>query len=244
MRLSFLRSIGYPPKNGGKVLAAPLGGRGESRVFDMQGTCRVDVLLFDYGGVLAEEGFREGLKAIALKNGLDPDAFFQTASEWVHASGYVTGKASEQTYWRHLRRETGIQGSDADLRREILDRFVLRDWMVRLVRVLKEAGVRLAILSDQTDWLVQLDRRDRFFQYFEAVFNSFVEGRSKRDSALFDQVVGRLGTAPSEVLFMDDNPGNIERARSRGLETILYRDRRAFLADLVRFCPFLEASVS
>lgn len=208
----------------------------------MQKRCRVDVVLFDYGGVLAEEGFREGLMAIARKNGLDPEAFFQTASEWVHASGYVTGQASEQTYWEHLRRETGIQGSDAHLRQEILDRFVLRPWMMAQVKGLKEAGVRLAILSDQTDWLMWLDGRDHFFEHFEAVFNSFVEGRSKRDPALFEQVVQRLCTPPSEILFVDDNPGNIERARGRGLETILYRDRRTFATELLRFCPFLEIS--
>jgi putative hydrolase of the HAD superfamily len=36
----------------------------------------IKAVLFDFGGVLAEEGFREGLKAIGVKNGLDPDDFF------------------------------------------------------------------------------------------------------------------------------------------------------------------------
>ena len=36
----------------------------------------IKTVIFDFGGVLAEEGFREGLLAIARENGLDPDAFF------------------------------------------------------------------------------------------------------------------------------------------------------------------------
>ncbi len=33
----------------------------------------IKAVLFDFGGVLAEEGFREGLKSIGRKNGLDPE---------------------------------------------------------------------------------------------------------------------------------------------------------------------------
>jgi putative hydrolase of the HAD superfamily len=39
----------------------------------------INAVVFDFGGVLAEEGFMEGLKAIARKNGLNPDEFFKIA---------------------------------------------------------------------------------------------------------------------------------------------------------------------
>ena len=32
----------------------------------------IQAVLFDFGGVIAEEGFRKGLSYIALLNGLDP----------------------------------------------------------------------------------------------------------------------------------------------------------------------------
>jgi hypothetical protein len=35
----------------------------------------IKAVVFDFGGVVAEEGFREGLKAIGRKNGLDPRVF-------------------------------------------------------------------------------------------------------------------------------------------------------------------------
>ncbi len=47
------------------------------------------VVLFDYGGVLAEEGFTAGLKAIAVAHGLDPDHFFHRATEIIYACDYV-----------------------------------------------------------------------------------------------------------------------------------------------------------
>ena len=37
---------------------------------------KIKAVLFDFGGVLAEEGFRQGLMAIAGQYDLDPQAFF------------------------------------------------------------------------------------------------------------------------------------------------------------------------
>ncbi len=49
-------------------------------------------VLFDFGGVIAEEGFREGLKAIAADNGLDGDLFVSIAGELMYKTGYVLGE--------------------------------------------------------------------------------------------------------------------------------------------------------
>jgi len=41
----------------------------------------IKATIFDFGGVLAEEGFREGLMKIAEKNGIDPLKFFRAARD-------------------------------------------------------------------------------------------------------------------------------------------------------------------
>ena len=87
-------------------------------------------VLFDFGGVLAEEGFRGGLYAIARKNGRDPEWFFLRASDAIYETGYITGQATEADYWEALRRETGICGTDEELTGEILPRFILRPVMI------------------------------------------------------------------------------------------------------------------
>lgn len=189
-------------------------------------------VILDYGGVLAEEGFRLGLKAIGEANGLSPEVFFKMAAEAVYECGYVVGATDEHIYWDLLRRKTGIKGSDEQFRKEILDRFVLRDWMIQTVRKLKERGLNIAILSDQTQWLDELDARDGFFREFDAVFNSFHLGKGKNDPEVFSEVAAELGMKPAQLLFVDDNPGHIERARSRGLNAILFTDKNSFLAKI------------
>jgi len=189
-------------------------------------------VLLDYGGVFAEEGFREGLKAIGRVSGLSPDQIFEIGATLVYELGYVVGASDEAAYWNLLRDATGIKGTDEELRREILDRFVLREWMVPIVRSLKKKGLKVAILSDQTQWLDELDARDGFFKEFDAIFNSFYLGKGKKDPEVFSEVAARLGMQPSELVFVDDNPGNVERARSKGLNVILFTDRESFLAQL------------
>jgi putative hydrolase of the HAD superfamily len=188
--------------------------------------------IFDFGGVLATEGFREGLEAIALRHGLDPGEFFTLASDAIYESGYITGRGTEAGYWNLLRRKTGITGEDSDLAGEILRRFTLRPRMISAVRALRAGGFVTAILSDQTDWLERLDARDRFFPEFDRVFNSYRLGKGKRDATVFDDAARALGVAPQEALFVDDNPGHVERAASRGLRAVLFIDEDRFLADL------------
>lgn len=199
--------------------------------------CRVSTVLFDYGGVLAEEGFRDGLKQIARLNGIDEDIFYKTAEDAIHSSGYLTGRAPESVYWELLRKTTGIRGDDQSFRKEILSRFTLRIWMIDLVGRIRDCGARVGILSDQTNWLEEINTRDDFFHRFDYIFNSYYMGKGKREPSHFDDILQRVNTAASSVLFIDDNPGNCARAEQKGWKVIHYRSRDQFLEELAQYCP-------
>ena len=197
----------------------------------------IEAVLFDFGGVLSEEGFRNGLQAIANSNGLDEETFVRTANDVIHACGYVIGKVSESAYWEMLRGTTGIRGDDQYLRNEILSRFSLREWMIDTVKRLKALKVRVGILSDQTNWLDELDARDNFFREFDCVFNSYHMGKSKKDPSHFEDVVRMLATDAHKILFIDDDPGNCERAEQAGLKVIHYMEREQFLEEIAGYFP-------
>ena len=196
---------------------------------------QIQVFLFDYGGVLAEEGFTNGLKAIAAANDLDGEVFFQQATELIYQCGYVTGKGSEREFWQLVRQECGISGSDAELTAAIHSRFILRPGMIAKVKAIKQHGLSTAILSDQTDWLEQLDKRDNFLKEFNPVLNSFYLGQTKRDPDTFREALQILGLQAGQVMFIDDNQGHIERAGEIGLQTHLFTDEAAFSLVLAEF---------
>lgn len=202
--------------------------------------CTVDLIFFDFGGVLASEGFREGLNAIADGQGKERDTFFETALTLIHGMGYVTGETDEDSWWRALKFETGIQGTHEALRKEILSRFIIRGWMFDVVSKLKLHGVRLAILSDQTNWLDELNARHKFFPYFDYVINSFHYGRSKMDPDTFLEACRTVDVLPDRALHIDDTESHTWRAKDKGLKAIHYVDRESFMRHLRSFCGFIE----
>lgn len=191
-------------------------------------------VLFDFGGVLATEGFREGLQEIARRQGLDPVEAQLIGMDAIYDSGYIVGQGSEAEFWAMMRERAGLAGTDEELACEILSRFVIRPRMLEAVRRLRHMGIITAILSDQTDWLERLDDRDLFYSEFDHVFNSYRLAKGKRDPSLFADVVAGLGIAPPEALFVDDMPANVERAMREGLQGIVFTDEEGFLANLER----------
>ena len=200
----------------------------------------IKAVLFDFGGVLAEEGFSEGLQAIGEKEGVDN--LFEIADRLIYETGYITGRTSEATFWTALKNETGIREKDRNLKEEILGRFVLRPAMIDYVKRIRASGAVTAILSDQTDWLDEIEQRTPFQKEFDYIFNSFTLHKGKRDPSLFNDVCTRLEIKPEEALFIDDRLENIRKASQSGMNTIHFRDMGSFEKDFLSFFTFSGAA--
>ncbi len=189
-------------------------------------------VIFDFGGVMADEGFREGLKTIGIKNRLNPDNFFKIAEELIYQTGYIIGRTDESAFWNTLREKTGVTETDKELREEILKRFALRTKMINLVKKLKSFGLVTAILSDQTNWLDDINQKQPFYHHFDYIFNSFTLKKSKKDPSIFRDACYAIGFKPEEVLFVDDNIENIKRALSAGLKVVHFKNMDDFEREL------------
>ena len=196
------------------------------------GKAAIHAVLFDYGGVIAEEGFYNGLVDLAEKQSLDVHSMPEQGMKAVYDSGFVLGHGTAADFWALLRKRTGLEGDDGFLTDRIFVGFQIRYWMIELVRRLRAKGYVTGILSDQTHWLNELDKRDHFFREFDHIYNSYYLGKGKRDPSLFTDVVNDLKLQPAEVLFIDDSEKNVQAARKMGLEAILYVDQERFVSEL------------
>ena len=187
----------------------------------------IRAVVLDFGGVLAEEGFTLGLREIARDHGLPEDRVLEAGERLVKTSGYVSGQASEADFWGAFRRELGLEAEDRDLRKTILRGFVLRPRMLDLAVWLRKRGLKVAILSDQTDWLEDLDRKNPFLWLFDVVHNSFRTGRVKAEDRAYVDLMTDLGLEGPEILFIDDRPANLDRAAKFGIQTVLCEDPKA-----------------
>lgn len=180
----------------------------------------IKVVFFDFGGVLAEEGWVNGLTDIAHHHGFYPPMFFDDACDVLWSTGYMYGKAVEETFWLKFSERYDFRMTVDEMRKVIFTRFNMRPDVLNLVKEVRGAGFRTAILSDQTNWLDEFNHRYGFYELFDRVYNSYNLGIGKKDSRIFPQVCADMGIDTEEALFVDDNEGHIGRAKECGLSVV------------------------
>ncbi|MBL4622573.1 MAG: HAD family phosphatase [Immundisolibacteraceae bacterium] len=195
----------------------------------------IDTVIFDFDGVIAEPGFRLGLAQMSRPMDQPIEEIARQGMRALLKSGYVTGLGSEAEFWQMLTVSINMDGNAAQLREAIISRSEIRQPMLRLIEKLRQTGITVALLSDHTDWLDQIITANQLNDYFDYLFNSYHLHQCKRDPEVFDRVVKLVDAVPGQTLFIDDNPDNVGRAISRGLNGIVYRDHQQLLTAMEGF---------
>ncbi|MCB2102792.1 MAG: HAD family phosphatase [Rhodobacterales bacterium] len=99
------------------------------------------------------------------------------------------------------------------------------DDTVALLDDLAAAGVPLYAL---TNWSAETFRRARpRFPFLDTFIDIVVSGEErlvKPDPRIFQVMVRRSGRAPADLVFLDDNPANVEAARATGFTAFRHVD--------------------
>lgn len=103
-----------------------------------------------------------------------------------------------------------------------------------LVRDLKEAGYRLYVLSNMSREFIDYLRRFPVYGLFDGEVLSCEELCVKPEPrGIYEILLDRYGLLPSETLFIDDRPANIDTAPAAGYRGFLFdaHDPSLFLRD-------------
>ncbi len=106
--------------------------------------------------------------------------------------------------------------------------------MLELVRSLRRAGLRTALLSNS--WGNDDYPRHLFPELFDVVVISAEVGMRKPEERIFRHTAALLGLEPQECVFIDDVQANIAAAEAIGLVGLHHREPAptiARLADLL-----------
>ncbi|MDY0361963.1 MAG: HAD hydrolase-like protein [Desulforegulaceae bacterium] len=195
----------------------------------------IKLVLLDFGGVIAEEGFKKGINELALKFDFDVEKLKKIAFDLVYDCGFTSGKADSDKFWDLFKEKTKISESNSNLTEFILKRFIIRDEMINFAKWLKTQNIKTAILSDQTNWLDILDKKYDFFKYFDKVFNSYYLGITKKDPEIFDLALEEMDELPENTLFADDHNPHIQRAAAKKINGILFKDMNDFKKQIKEY---------
>jgi putative hydrolase of the HAD superfamily len=187
-------------------------------------------LILDFGGVVTRTLFEtHDITERAL--GLPPGTLtwrgpFDPATDPLWQSMQAR-EITERDYWMTRTREVGrllgedwtdmktfvqrARGADAEL--------VLRPEARIAILAAKQAGIRLAILSNELDLFYGLEFRSRFplIELFEVIVDATYTKILKPDPRAYEQVLAELGLDRQSCVFVDDQKKNIEGAEAVGL---------------------------
>lgn len=190
-------------------------------------------LILDFGGVISRTLFET--HAITEKAlGLSPGTltwrgpFAPEEDElWRRMQN---GEISERDYWLTRAKEVGrLLGEEwhnmSDfVRRARGDKLqaVMRPETLRLINMSKQAGKKLAILSNELDLFYGADFRDKldFLRDFDVISDATYTGILKPDARAYQECLSQLGESAGHCVFVDDQRRNVIGAYAVGLQTV------------------------
>lgn len=190
-------------------------------------------LVLDFGGVISKTLFETHdatEAALGLAKGTltwrGPFAE-DTDPPW---SAMQRGELSERDYWLTRSREVGkLIGEDWDDMQTFVRRargadpmLVIRPEAERAIRIARDAGRKLAILSNELDLFygAEFRRRLPLLEHFDVIVDATHTGILKPDPRTYGAVCNALGLAPQACVFVDDQERNIKGAIACGMPTV------------------------
>ena len=195
-------------------------------IFD--GMSEVRTIIFDYGGVIMTSAQEEAVRRFRVL-GINPsqlplDKYSQTGLFGALEEGRIT----KEEFREQLSSLAGHELSHEDCLwaclgyvKEIPKR------NIRLLRVLRQRGYRLLLLSNTNAYMMSWAMSSEFVgeggalsDYLDKCYCSYEVGKIKPDPDFFQYVLKQENLIAEETLFVDDNEKNVAVARSFGMKTL------------------------
>jgi len=105
--------------------------------------------------------------------------------------------------------------------------------MIELMRELKAAGYRMAMLTNNVrEWEPLWRSMLPVDEIFETVVDSGFVGCRKPESRIYELTLERVGEPAGACLFVDDVLLNVEGARKAGLHAVHFQDNQQAIAEI------------
>jgi putative hydrolase of the HAD superfamily len=217
-------------------------------------TPRIRGVIVDWGGVMTSP-IIDTMKAWMATERIDRDSYTAVMRRWVvqaytededgspiHAleRGECTDEEFERLLAAELRHVDGQPVRAEGLLSRMFGPSVLQTQMLDLVRSLRRAGLRTALLSNSWGTSAFAYPRHLFSELFDVVVISAEVGMRKPEERIFRHTAALLGLQPQECVFIDDVQANVTAAQAIGLAAVHHQEPAATferLAELIEPPP-------
>lgn len=193
----------------------------------------IQALIFDFGGVLMRTASQQPREELARQWGLTLSQLYETVFDGEESRLAQLGLTSPDARWERLGQQLGFHSHEEALafRKALFSADSLDEELVRWIHRLK-GRYKIALLSNASVRLLTTLQELGIEGCFDVVTISAQVGLMKPDPAIYRLTLERLGVAPREAVFIDDNPANVEAAAALGLHTVQFTSREALGVEL------------
>jgi epoxide hydrolase-like predicted phosphatase len=192
----------------------------------------IKAVIFDLGGVLIDFPIPKMIEFCARSLGITEKELVREAR--LLRKPFQEGTISEDELWETICAKTGAARPVSPSLWEEAFRVAYREKgdVFSVVDALKARQYKIGLLSNTEAPSIRCLDSGRY--NFDALVYSCVEGLSKPEPEIYWLALARLGTAPVEAVFVDDQKENIDASRNLGIHSILFRESGQLREELAR----------
>jgi putative hydrolase of the HAD superfamily len=202
----------------------------------------IQAVVFDIGGVLEITPSLGVAELWEARLGLPAGTINERMADvW---SGGGIGAISEADVHRVLADRLGLEERQVNEFMDVLWREYLGSANTELIEYARRLRprYRTGILSNS---FVGAREREQAAYDFENLVDEIIYshecGLSKPDPAIYALACARLRVRPEQMVFLDDNPPNVEGARQAGIHAVLYQDNAQAIRDTEALLALFQA---
>jgi len=191
----------------------------------------IEAVLFDWGGVLIDDPAPGLMDYCAKALGVPEEDYTRVHNQY--AEEFQKGLIEEAVFWQRvcdglhlpLPRQASLWG---EAFRAV---YAPREAVFALAGRLREAGYKTSLLSNTEkpamEFFLGLG-----YNVFDALTFSCAEGAAKPEPEIYEMAARKLAAAPSRCVLIDDRLDFVARARSAGMNAIMYRNLEQVTQEL------------
>ncbi len=194
----------------------------------------IKAVVFDWGGVLIDDPADDLIRYCSKALGVSVEQFEEAHEKY--APEFQKGLIAEPEFWKKICSDLNVSPPKASSLWGEAFRHVYspKEEMFDLATSLKKNRYKTGLLSNTEAPAVKYFH-EHYYPMFDVLIFSCNEKTIKPERTIYEVTLAKLGTKPSETVFIDNRGDYIQGARRVGIKTILFKDPSDTIAKLTSY---------
>lgn len=190
-------------------------------------------VVFDFGGVLASPDRKIVERFLCDSLNLNLDQLKYTAKSEREAA--IKKGVPQADFWQQYAKKEGIELPEnwKITFSQILENSLgIDSEMFAIINQLQEQGIVIGLLSNIGQGYASMIKEFGYYHSFDPCLLSYEIGVEKPDAKAYQILLEKVAVHPSDIVFIDDKPENIEAAKKAGLDAFLFESPKQVRKEL------------